>query len=210
MLYQRGIRNEQIERAEKALASNSKREKYRQSDYKRYISRTTVTEDGEVAEKNIYSLNEEKIQDEERYDGFYAVATNLEDPAQEIIRINHRRWEIEESFRIMKNEFAARPVYLSRDDRITAHFTICYLALTIYRYLEKRIDGYTCNELLEQLKAIKFYKNKEGYIPVYTRTDLTDKLHEIFGFRTDYQLIPHAEMKKIIKATKKKSPTTKS
>ena len=210
MLYQRGIRNEQIERAEKALASNSKREKYRQSDYKRFISRTTVTEDGEVAEKNIYSLNEEKIQDEERYDGFYAVATNLEDPAQEIIRINHRRWEIEESFRIMKNEFAARPVYLSRDDRITAHFTICYLALTIYRYLEKRIDGYTCNELLEQLKAIKFYKNKEGYIPVYTRTDLTDKLHEIFGFRTDYQLIPHAEMKKIIKATKKKSPTTKS
>ena len=210
MLYQRGIRNEQIERAEKALASNSKREKYRQSDYKRFISRTTVTEYGEVAEKNIYSLNEEKIQDEERYDGFYAVATNLEDPAQEIIRINHRRWEIEESFRIMKNEFAARPVYLSRDDRITAHFTICYLALTIYRYLEKRIDGYTCNELLEQLRAIKFYKNKEGYIPVYTRTDLTDKLHEIFGFRTDYQLIPHAEMKKIIKATKKKSPTTKS
>ena len=211
MLYQRSIRNEQIERAKKALASGSKREKYRQSDYKRFISRTTVTEDGEVAEKNIYSLDEEKILDEERYDGFYAVATNLEDPAPEIIRINHRRWEIEESFRIMKNEFAARPVYLSRDDRITAHFTTCFLALTIYRYLEKRVGhGYTCNELLEQLKAMKFYKNKEGYIPVYTRTDLTDKLHDVFGFRTDYQLITHAEMKKIIKATKKKTPTTKS
>ena len=148
---------------------------------------------------------------EEKYDGFYAVATNLEDPAPEIIRVNHRRWEIEESFRIMKHEFSARPVYLSRDDRITAHFTTCFLALTIYRYLEKRIGhGYTCNELVEQLKAMKFYKTREGYIPVYTRTDLTDALHERFGFRTDYQLITHSEMKKIIKATKKKTHTTKS
>lgn len=211
MLYQRSIRNEQIERAKKALDSDSKKEKYRQSDYKRFISRTTVTDNGEVASKKIYCLNEEKILNEEKYDGFYAVATNLEDPAPEIIRINHRRWEIEESFRIMKNEFAARPVYLSRDDRITAHFTICFLALTIYRYLETLVGhGYTCNELLEQLKAMKFYKNKEGYIPVYTRTDLTDTLHDIFGFRTDYQLIPHAEMKKIIRATKKKTHTTKS
>jgi transposase len=211
MIYQRSIRNEQIERAKKALSSDVKREKYRQSDYKRFICRKTVTDDGEVAEKKIYSLNEEKILNEEKYDGFYAVATNLEDPAPEIIRVNHRRWEIEESFRIMKHEFSARPVYLSRDDRITAHFTTCFLALTIYRYLEKRIGhGYTCNELVEQLKAMKFYKTREGYIPVYTRTDLTDALHERFGFRTDYQLITHSEMKKIIKATKKKTHTTKS
>ena len=106
----------------------------------------------------------------------------------------------------MKTEFSARPVYLSRDDRITAHFTTCFLALTIYRYLEKRIGHeYTCCEILEQIKAMKFYKTKEGYIPVYTRNDFTDNLHEKFGFRTDYQLIPFAEMKKIIKATKKKN-----
>ena len=71
------------------------------------------------------------------YDGFYAVCTNLEDDATAITKINHRRWEIEECFRIMKCEFKARPVYLSRDDRIQAHFTTCFLALVVYRYLEK-------------------------------------------------------------------------
>lgn len=206
MLYQRSVRNEQIERAKKALESSAKADKYRQSDYKRFISRVSVTKEGEIAEKKAYTLNEEKIADEEKYDGFYAVATNLEDFATEIIRINHKRWEIEESFRIMKNEFAARPVYLSRDDRITAHFTTCFLALTIFRYLEKRIGHkYTCCEILEQLKGMKFYKTKEGFIPVYTRTDFTDDIHEKFGFRTDYQLIPHGDMKKIIKTTKKKN-----
>lgn len=206
MTYQRNIRNEQIERAKKALNSNAKKEKYRQSDYKRFISRVSVTDAGEVAKTKTYALNEDRIAEEEKYDGFYAVATNLEDPAGEIIRINHKRWEIEESFRIMKNEFSARPVYLSRDDRITAHFTTCFLALTIFRYLEKRIGHkYTCCEILEQLKAMKFYKTKEGFIPVYTRTDFTDDLHDKFGFRTDYQLIRHSEMKKIIKATKRKN-----
>lgn len=210
MQYQRSIRNEQIERAKKALNSDIKRERYRQSDYKRFISRKSVTEDGEIAEKKLYGLDEEKILNEEKYDGFYAVATNLEDSVSEIIRVNHRRWQIEENFRIMKHEFSARPVYLSRDDRITAHFTTCYLALAVYRYFEKEIGhGYTCGELIEQLKSMKFYKTGEGYIPVYTRNDLTDKIHEKFGFRTDYQLIPYADMKKIIKAAKKKTHTTK-
>lgn len=209
MAYQRNIRNEQIERARKALQSNVKRDKCRQSDYKRFITKTAVTAEGEIAEKKVYTLNEDKIAEEERYDGFYAVATNLEDPATEIIRINHRRWEIEESFRIMKTEFSARPVYLSRDDRITAHFTTCFLALTIYRYLEKKIGHkYTCSDILEGLRSMKFYKSKEGYIPVYKRTEFTDDLHEKFGFRTDYQIIPYANMKKIIKDTKKKTHTT--
>lgn len=211
MMYQRNIRNEQIERAKKALESNVKTDRHRQSDYKRFIAKIASTSDGEIAENKTYGLNIEKIHEEESYDGFYAVSTNLEDSATEIIRINRNRWEIEESFRIMKTEFAARPVYLSRDDRITAHFTTCFLALTVYRYFEKRIGhGYTCNELLEQLKSMKFYKTKEGYIPVYTRTDLTDKIHEKFGFRTDFQLITHADMKKIIKSTKKKTHSTKS
>lgn len=210
MQYQRSIRNEQTERAKKALKSGVKSERYRQSDYKRFILRKAVTEDGEITEKTVYGLDEEKIFKEERYDGFYAVATNLEDPAGEIIRVNHRRWQIEENFRIMKNEFSARPVYLSRDDRITAHFTTCYLALTVYRYFEKKIGyGYTCSELIEKLRSMKFYKTSEGYIPVYTRNDLTDKIHEECGFRTDYQLIAHADMKKILKAAKKGTPTTK-
>ena len=204
MTYQRSIRNEQIERARKALESGVKSDRSRKTDYKRFITKISVTQEGEIAEKKVYDLNEDKISEEEKYDGYYAVATNLEDEAAEIIRINQKRWEIEESFRIMKSEFAARPVYLSRDDRITAHFTVCFLALVVYRYLEKIIGHeYTCCDILNQLKGMKFYKTSDGYIPVYTRTDFTDKLHEKFGFRTDYQLISHTTMKKIINSTKK-------
>ena len=204
MAYQRNIRNEQIERARKALASCVKTDRSRKTDYKRFITKIPVTKEGEIAEKRVYELNEYKISEEEKYDGYYAAATNLEDEAVEIIRINQKRWEIEESFRIMKNEFAARPVYLSRDDRITAHFTTCFLALTVYRYFEKIVGHeYTCCEMLNQLKGMKFYKTNEGYIPVYKRTDFTDILHDKFGFRTDYQLIPRTTMKKIISSTKK-------
>jgi transposase len=109
--------------------------KKKQNDYKRFISSTNVTKDGEVADKAVYNIDEKAIADEEMYDGFYAVCTNLDDDATAIIKINHRRWEIEECFRIMKSEFKPRPVYLSRDDRIQAHFTTCFLALTLYRYL---------------------------------------------------------------------------
>ena len=204
MNYQRKIRNEQIERAKKAIASEINTERSRQSDYKRFITKTAITDDGEIAEKKVYTLNESKITEEERYDGFYCVATNLEDEASEIIRVNHRRWEIEESFRIMKTEFSARPVYLSRDDRITAHFTTCFLALVLYRYFEKGMGHkYTCTQMLDQLKAIKFYKAQEGYLPAYTRNDLTDELHEVFGERTDYQFTTFGDMKKIISHSKK-------
>lgn len=203
MTYQRGIRNEQIERAKRALLSNIKSEKTRQTDYKRFITKISVTAQGEVAEKKVYELDEDKILEEEVYDGFYAVATNLEDSAAEIIRINKNRWEIEESFRIMKSEFKARPVFLSRDDRITAHFTVCFLSLVIFRYLEKLLGHkYTCNEILTQLKAMKFLKTNEGFIPAYTRTELTDNLHDSFAFRTDFQFLTTSSMKKIFKTVK--------
>jgi len=204
MNYQRNIRNEQIARAKKAIDSETGTDRCRQSDYKRLITKTAVTESGEIAEKKVYTLNEDKIVEEERYDGFYCVATNLEDDVPEIVRINSRRWEIEESFRIMKSEFSARPVYLSRDDRITAHFTTCFLALVLYRFFEKDMEHcYTCSQLLEQLKKIKFQKVQEGYLPAYTRTDLTDDLHKIFNERTDYRFLTFGDMKKIISHSKK-------
>lgn len=204
--YQRQIREEQISRARDALTSPVKTERTRQTDYKRFITRVDTTQDGEVAERKIYLLNEEKIRDEEQYDGFYAIATNLEDAAEQIIKINQKRWEIEESFRIMKSEFKARPVFLHRDDRIIAHFTVCFLALVIYRYVEKRLGNkYTCREILHGLRSIKFQKIKdEGYIPAYRRTDLTDDLHEQFGFRTDYEIIRKGKMREIISYTRKK------
>ena len=206
--YQRRIRNEQIARAERALNSPEKRDRTRQSDYKRLIRRIPITGNGELAEKTVYSLNEDKIKDEELYDGFYAVATNLDDAPESIIKINQGRWEIEECFRIMKHEFKARPVYLQRDVRIAAHFTTCFLALVLFRYLEKMLGHhFTCEQIVCGLRGIKFYKlpsDPSGFLPAYTRNDFTDSLHDAFGFRTDYEIITRSDMKKLLSLTKKK------
>ena len=204
--YHRSIRDSQIERAQKTVDTNpTKMKKCNQNDYKRFIKKTNFTPDGEIAEKEIYSIDADIISKEEAFDGFYAVCTNLEDSAVEIIRVNNQRWEIEECFRIMKSEFKARPVYLSRDDRIEAHFTTCFISLIIYRLLEKKLEEkYTCTEIINGLREMNFYEVKgEGYIPTYTRTDFTDSLHELFGFRTDHQIVNASQIKKIINATKK-------
>lgn len=204
--YQQRIRNNQIERAQKAIKNKSfKLDKINQNDFKRFITKTPVTKDGEVAEKKILSLNTNQIEKEQIYDGFYGVCTNLEDNAEEIIKVNQRRWEIEESFRIIKSEFKARPVYLSRDDRIIAHFTTCFLSLVLHRYLEKELnEKYTASEIIDTLREMNLSQIDEiGYIPVYTRTDITDCLHETFNFRTDSEITTKKIMKKILKNSKK-------
>ena len=203
--YQGNIRKSQIERAQKLIDKNpGKLKRYGLNDYKRFINKSHCTADGEVAEHDLYSINTELISKEAAFDGFYAVCTNLEDDASAIIRVNKRRWEIEECFRIMKSEFKARPVYLSRDDRIEAHFMTCFIALVIYRLLEKKLkDKYTCHEIIDGLRGMNFLEAKAGgYIPTYTRTDFTDDLHEAFGFRTDYEIVNTRKMKSIFKSTK--------
>ena len=204
--YSRKVRNEQISRAQKAIDSPVKADRTRQTDYKRFILKTSVTSEGELADKKLYSLNKDVIADEEKYDGFYAVATNLEDDVNSIISINKGRWEIEENFRIMKTEFQSRPVYLRKDNRILAHFTTCFIALTVFRYLEKKLQGkYTCSQIRDGLNDIKFFKlAEEGYAPAYMRNDFTDDLHDVFGFRTDYQILSKSSLRKIISNTKKK------
>ena len=204
--YQRQIRNSQIERDKVAIANKSfKLDKCNQNDFKRFIKKTNITKDWEVAKKKVLSLNTDTIQKEEQFDGFYGVCTNLDDEPEEIIKVNQRRWEIEESFRIMKSEFKARPVYLSRDDRIIAHFTTCFLSLVILRFLEKKLnEKYTSSEIIDTLKNMNMQKNYDcSYEPIYTRTDLTDDLHEKFGFRTDYEILRESRLKKILTKTKK-------
>ena len=204
--YQQSIRNRQIERAQKVIDTNpGKLKKCNSNDYKRFISKSHCTENGEVAENESYSIDTDLIAGEAAYDGFYAVCTNLDDDASAIIKVNQRRWEIEESFRIMKSEFKARPVYLQRDDRIEAHFTSCFISLMIYRILEKKLgEKYTCHDIVTGLRDMNFFEiTGEGYLPTYTRTDLTDDLHDAFGFRTDYQIVNTKQMKKIFKDTKK-------
>jgi len=203
--YQHAIRNAQVERAKKLIDTNpTKLKKAHQNDYKRFIDKTNITANGEIAKTEIYSINTEAIEAEELFDGFYAVCTNLEDEPAAIIKINHRRWEIEECFRIMKSEFKARPVYLQRDERIKAHFTTCFIGLLIYRILEKKLEAkFTCPQIIKGLREMNFLEaTGEGYIPAYTRSDFTDALHDAFGFRTDYQILTKSYMKKVFKSSK--------
>lgn len=211
--YQRNIRDGQIERAKKMIDSQEKKRRGKNpNDPARLIKKTPFTEDGEIAEKTRYELDMERINEEEQYDGFYAVVTNLDDDVSEILKISKRRWEIEENFRIMKSEFEARPVYVKRDDRIKAHFLTCYISLLIYRLLEQKIGpGYTCEAIINTLRRMKMTRisKENGYIPSYKRTDLTDKLHETFGFHTDNEYISKASMRTIIKHTKTQKKSDK-
>ena len=204
--YQSKIRNTQIDRAKKIIQSSDKTRKGKGSnDPARFIQRTAVTEDGEIAQKNIYELDKAKILEESMYDGFYAVITNLEGDIREIININKQRWEIEENFRIMKSEFEARPVFVRREDRIKAHFLTCFISLLVYRLLEKKLgEEFTCSQILETLRNmnVTLLSKDSGYIPSYKRTKITDKLHSSFGFRTDYEFIRKSTMRTIIKETK--------
>ena len=204
--YQKKIRNNQINRAKKIIDTNSiKLKKTNSNDPKRFIKTLNVTKDGELADKSIYSIDQNMIDEEAKYDGLYAVCTNLEDSVEDIIRVNKRRWEIEESFRIMKTDFKSRPIYHSRDEMIKAHFITCFLALIIYRYVEKKLDEkYTAPEIIETLRDMNMkLENECSYIPNYIRTDLTDDLHDKFGFRTDFEIISEKNIKKILKQTKK-------
>ena len=204
--YQKRIRDQQISRAIKMIEQSGKKRKGKnQNDPARFIKTTNVTNDGEIAGKKVCELDLDKIRDEEKYDGFYAVITNLEDDICGILKINRQRWEIEENFRIMKTDFEARPVYVRREDRIKAHFLTCYISLLVYRLLEKKIgNNYTCNEILSTLRSMQvtLLSKESGYIPSYKRTDLTDDLHKAFGFHTDYEFISKSAMRSIIKSTK--------
>ena len=207
--YQRKIRNGQIERAQKLIdTGNYKQRPKNQNDPHRFIVREKVTKDGEICSEEVVCLNTDAIMEEERYDGFYAVCTNRNGMrVEEVVKINGKRWEIEECFRIMKTEFKARPVYLQTEAHIRAHFLTCFMALMIYRILEKKLkEAFTCGEILDTLKNMWMARpgEKLGYIPVYTRTDLTDRLHETAGFRTDYQILSDVNMRKVIRASKAK------
>ena len=199
--YNRNIRNNQIERAKKSIESNQVTRKGKnQNDYRRFIESTNSTKTGEIAENTSYSINQEIIDEEEKYDGYYALTTNLVGDINEIFRIVKGRWEIEESFRIMKSDFLARPVNLSREDRIKAHFMTCFISLFIYRLLEKKLDyKYTTSQILDTLRNMTVLEQKGlGFEPEYERTTLTDDLHEIFKFNTDLEIVSYKKMKKIL------------
>ena len=205
--YLRHIRENQIRRAKKMIQRGDDRIGNHQNNPRRFIAQTAYTEDGEVCDQEVMYLNNKLISYEEQFDGFYAVCTNLENvPVRNIIRINKKRWEIEECFRIMKTTFEARPVYLHLEDHIKAHFLICFMALFVYRILEHGLDEqYTCAQLISTLQDMLLLRieSSSGYTPAFTRTDLTDALHEKFGFRLDHEFIPNRSLRSIISKSKK-------
>lgn len=198
--YNRNIRNSQIERAKKSIKTNNVTRKGKnQNDYRRLIETISTTSTGEIIEKETYSINQKLIEEEEKYDGFYALTTNLVGDISEILKIVKGRWEIEESFRIMKSDFLARPVNLSREDRIKSHFLTCFISLFIYRLLEKKLNyKYTTSEILKIIRNMELVEIRGcGYMPCYQRQSITDNLHETFGFNTDYEIITYKKLKKI-------------
>ena len=201
--YNKSIRNNQIDRAKKSIETNNVTRKGKnQNDYRRFIETQNSTDNGEVAENISYSINQELIDEESKYDGYYALTTNLVGDINEIFKIVKGRWEIEESFRIMKSDFLARPVNLSREDRIKAHFMTCFISLFIYRLLEKKLDyKYTTSQILNTLRNMNMLEQKGlGFEPEYERTQLTDDLHELFNFNTDLEIVSYKKMKKIFKS----------
>ena len=204
--FLRHKREGQIQRAIAAIDGNhSSLEKKNQHDFRRFVKQVAKNDKGKKVQVS-YSLNEDVIAEEKKYDGFYAVETNLDDDISDIIKINHGRWEIEESFRIMKDEFLARPAYLSRSDRIKAHFMTCFMSLLVYRVLEKKLGNqYTCEQIVSTLREMNVTKAQDvGYVPAYTSTDLTDALHEYAGFFTDNEIIRNKTMQGIIRKSKKR------
>lgn len=203
--YQKAVRGEQIARAEKMVAGGSlKKQRKNPNDPARFVNRIAVTEDGEKAKVH-YFLDLDKIAEEEKYDGLYAVCTDLlDDDVADILKVSEGRWQIEDCFRTMKTDFEARPAYVSREDRIKAHFLTCFLALLHFRLLQRSLkDTYTTDQLLRVLKSIRFADVEEqGFMPVYERQEITDQLHEACGFRTDYQFLTKRKMKEIQKKSK--------
>lgn len=206
--YQRHIRNRQIERA-KELLENLDPDTYKKGphDVTRFIKRTSSTKSGEtVTEK--YEINQAVIDEEEKYDGFYAVATNLDDPAKDILEVSANRYKIEDCFRVMKTNFSARPVFHQKRGRIIAHFMICYTALLIYRLLEKKLDMYgthlTIDNIIETLNSMDVANIEDMcYMSTYTNSEACTALNAVTGLGLDKKYYQPKELNKKIKKISK-------
>lgn len=200
--YQRNIREKQVSRAKAIIANPSRYNKGSANDVKRFIKNIAFDKDGEICKSNLY-FDESILKEEEKYDGYYAVTTNLVDNEMDIIAINHNRWKIEDCFRMMKTDFKTRPVYHYKDDRIESHFLICFLALLTFRLLHAKTgEQYTANELLTTLREMEYYKYEEGYLTPFGTTPLVKDLNEMFDMKASRQGYSTKTMKFLINSSK--------
>lgn len=202
-IYQKSLRENQIKRAKAIINNPSGFNKVSAQDCKRFISNLSFTNEGEIATKKKLIFNEEVVKEEEKYDGFYAVTTNLTGDAKEIVRINHNRWKIEECIRIMKTDMSARPIYCSLKEHIKGHFLTCFLDLLIAKIIDAKVkQTHTMSELLETIRAHKYTSLGNGYVASFKRTDLTDELDELFFIESQYQYYSPIEMRELINQSK--------
>lgn len=204
MEYQRFIRNRQIDRAKKLL-KNLDPETYKKgpNDVTRFIKRVSSTKSGEEVNDR-YEIDQSVIDEEEKYDGFYAVATNLDDNAKDIIEISSNRYKIEDCFRVMKTNFSARPVFHQNRERIIAHFMICYTALLVYRLLEAKLDKnkthFSIENITETLKNMEVVNVGDMYyMSTYNGSQICTALNTVFDLELDKKYYLPKELNKKIK-----------
>lgn len=204
MEYQRFIRNRQIERAKKLLKDLDP-DTYKKGphDVTRFIRRTSKTKSGETA-ADLYEIDQNVIDEEEKYDGYYAIATNLDDPAKDVIQVSSQRYRIEDCFRIMKTNFNARPVYHHNRERIIAHFMVCYTALLLFRLLEKKLDQtgthFTVENIIETLKNMEVANLEDMcYMSTYTCSQVCTALNAAFDLGLDKKYYQPKELNKKLK-----------
>jgi hypothetical protein len=204
MEYQRHIRNAQIERAQKILKTKNVEDiKKGAHDVTRFIKRTSTGKSGEQA-SDYYTIDQSVIDKEEKYDGYYAVATNLEDDAKDILKINSKRYKIEDCFRILKTNFNARPVYHRNRKRIIAHFMVCYTALLMYRLLENKLDQYgthfTTENILETLRNMNVMNTEDSfYTATFKGSQVCTALNGVFDLGLDKKYYLPKDLNKKIK-----------
>ena len=204
--YQRSVRERQLQRAMELVRQGKIRKGINQNDVRRFIVVDSVTENGEVAEKKVFSIDRERFEEESEYDGFYAATTDLDDDPGEIIRINRGRWEIEESFRIMKSDFDGRPVFVSREDRIRAHFLTCYLAFMIFRIIEQKLNKgdvrYTDPEILRTLRDYEAIDAESFYVGAMEGKAVR-ALESTFGLVGSMTAFSKAQFRRLVARSKK-------
>lgn len=198
MEYQRTIRERQLERAKKLLRlKDPEKIKKGPNDIRRFIKNTS-------SDTANYVLDMDKIHEEEKYDGFYAVATNLDDSAKDILAVAQNRYKIEDCFRIMKTNFDARPVFLRKPERIRAHFLICYTALLIYRLMECKLDDnlthVTTSNLIKTLRNMNVVNMDDMYYKsIYSGSQALDALERCFELQLNRKYYRPSDLNKIVK-----------
>lgn len=205
--YMKATRDQQVARAIRKIESGESIKTKSPNDCRRFIAETNVTGDGEVADTKVLSIDTEKIKEEARFDGLYALATSLDDAPLAILKANSFRYEIEHLFRVTKTDLELRPIYLSRKDRIIGHFITCFIALLMLKMLQRKMnedlseeDAFSVESIRERLGYIKFLcHDAYGYEPAFDRDKVIDRMQDVLNLRIDTEIITKPRMRALLR-----------